>query len=86
MPGRLDDWSALLEHALLCSRTTDGMLRVALDAATDVVQLARVVAAEQECCSFFSFAITIDQRGIALEVGAPEGADEFVTALFDQPD
>jgi hypothetical protein len=43
---------------------------------------ARLAAAEQACCAFFAFAITIDQRGIALEVRAPAAAEEAVTAVF----
>jgi hypothetical protein len=45
-------------------------------------ELARLVAAEQACCAFLSFRITVDQRGVGLEVRAPAGADEIVTALF----
>jgi hypothetical protein len=47
-----------------------------------VGELARLVAAEQHCCAFISFAITVDQRGVALEVRAPDGADRIVTTLF----
>jgi len=32
--------------------------------------------------AFFSFAVTVDQRGVGLEVRAPDGADEIVTSLF----
>jgi len=85
MPGRLDDWRALLDHAVDRTRTSSGVLRVELDEHIDAAELARVVAAEQECCTFFAFAITIDQRGIALEVTAPPDAQAIVTALFGQP-
>ena len=34
---------------------------------------ARLVAAEQACCPFFSFALTVDARGVGLEVSAPGG-------------
>jgi hypothetical protein len=45
-------------------------------------EVARLVAAEQACCAFFAFAITVDDRGPALEVQAPDDATEIVTALF----
>jgi MerR family transcriptional regulator, copper efflux regulator len=85
MPDRLVDWQTVLDHARSRSPASDGTLRVELDDATDVGELARLVAAEQRCCAFFSFAITVDHRGIALQVGAPAGAEEIVAALFGQP-
>jgi hypothetical protein len=60
-------------------------LRVELDDALDLGELTRLVAAEQHCCAFFSFAITVDHRGIALQVGVPAGAEEIVASLFGQP-
>jgi len=44
--------------------------------------LTDLVAAEQQCCRFFGFAITIDERGLALEVRAPSEPQPIVTALF----
>lgn len=86
MPGRLEDWRTMLDHAVARTRTPTGTLRVEFDGVTDLVDLARLVAAEQQCCAFFSFAITVDGRGIALEVGAPDGAGDIVTSLFgDDP-
>jgi DNA-binding transcriptional MerR regulator len=85
MPDRLVDWQSVLDHARSRRAAPDGTLRVELDDAIDVGELARLVAAEQRCCAFFSFAITVDHRGIALQVGAPAGAEEIVAALFGQP-
>ena len=45
-------------------------------------ELIRLVAAEQDCCQFFQFAITVDTRGIALEVRAPEDARPIVESMF----
>jgi hypothetical protein len=44
--------------------------------------VARLTAAEQACCRFFTFAITVDERGIGLEVRAPDGAEDLVASLF----
>ena len=49
---------------------------------TAVGELAELAAAEQGCCGFFRFAITIDDRGIGLEVTAPPEAVELVRELF----
>lgn len=60
------------------------MSRLGLDLGpnTDVAELARLAAAEQGCCRFFSFALVIDTGGIALEVHAPPDAADVVIALF----
>ena len=44
--------------------------------------LVRLAHAEQGCCGFLAFTITIDHRGIALEVRAPAGAEDVVIAMF----
>ena len=64
------------------SLTADGRLRVEFDRTVDLPELSRLIAAEQQCCTFFSFTLTVDARGIALEVGAPEAAAEIVDAVF----
>jgi hypothetical protein len=82
MPGRLDDWQALLGKARSRSALDGGGRRVEFGADVAVEDLARLVVAEQSCCAFFAFAITVDQRGVGLEVSAPDGATEIVDALF----
>lgn len=49
---------------------------------TDLSELVRLAAAEQDCCRFLRFDISIDASGVALVVRAPAGAAEVVTALF----
>lgn len=85
MPGRLAEWQALLGRATSRSTTADGALRVELPDDIALDELARLVAAEQSCCAFFSFAITVDPRGIALEVRVPDGATDIVASLFGTP-
>ena len=47
-----------------------------------IAELMRLVAAEQDCCQFFRFAITVDTRGVALEVRAPDDALSIVESMF----
>jgi hypothetical protein len=47
--------------------------------------VARLAAAEQDCCRFFRFTLSIDAGGVALEVRAPSEATDVVTALFGAP-
>ena len=82
VPERLADWERLLGHAKARVATPDGGLRVEFDADIDIGDLARLVGAEQHCCQFFAFAITVDHRGTGLEVRAPEAAAGIVADLF----
>jgi MerR family transcriptional regulator, copper efflux regulator len=84
-PDRLAEWRALLSGARSRTGAVDGALRVEFADDVALGELTRLVVAEQRCCAFFSFAITVDRRGIALEVRVPEGATDAVTALFGPP-
>ena len=79
--GRLGEWQNLLQHAV-DRRPIDDGVRVEFDGAVPTGELMRLVAAEQDCCQFFRFAITVDTRGIALEVRAPPEARPIVEWLF----
>lgn len=87
---RVQEWSALLDgdgdRAGVTARTAvDGGVRLELGPGTDLAGITRLAAAEQDCCRFFRFTISIDARGVALEVRAPADAGEIVTALFGAP-
>ena len=80
MPDRLADWDAVKRHTKATIELGPASVRLEFDATVEVTDLARLVVAEQQCCAFFSFAITVDWRGLALEVSAPDEA--VVTSLF----
>ena len=82
MPDRMDDWQTVLAHVTRREQTSDRGLRLSLDAQVPLDELAHLAAAEQGCCAFFAFTITVDQRGTALEVRAPDDAADLVTAVF----
>lgn len=83
MPGRAEEWERLVGFVTDRRPLADGAgVRLLLDPAVPLDELAQLVAAEQGCCAFFAFAITVDDRGIALEVRAPDDAADLVTALF----
>ncbi len=84
MRGRLDNWRALLHHVVHREQIDDGV-RVTFGAATPLDELIGLTAAEQDCCQFFSFAITVDTRGVALEVRSPQEALDVVNTLFGVP-
>jgi DNA-binding transcriptional MerR regulator len=84
MGERLDRWGALL--AGVKSRDAiDGGVRLGFASDVSVAELAELTAAEQDCCRFFAFAVTVDGRGVGLEVRAPHDALPMVHALFGEP-
>ncbi|MDY7101190.1 MAG: MerR family transcriptional regulator [Actinomycetota bacterium] len=85
IPDRAADWGRFLDHVRHRSRTDDGGLRLELVPAAPIDELTRLVVAEQACCTFFAFTITVDHRGVALEVRTPSDAAELVDAVFGVP-
>ena len=57
-------------------------MRIELDDDVDLGDLGRLIGAEQDCCAFFRFTLTVDAGSTALEVRAPEQAAELITDLF----
>ena len=82
---RRAQWQAILDLAVARSSAPDGALRLEFGDGIALGELARQVEAEQACCAFFSFTMTLDGRGVALEVRAPERAADLVAALFGAP-
>ena len=81
MRGRLADWDDLLAH-VAHRAPLDGGVRCEFGASVPAERLMRLVAAEQDCCQFFQFAITVDTRGVALEVRAPIDARSILESMF----
>jgi DNA-binding transcriptional MerR regulator len=81
---RHGEWQLLLCHVIDREPIDDG-LRATFDSATPLDELMRLVTAEQDCCRFFRFAITVDTRGVALEVRSPADALPMLHSLFGVP-
>jgi MerR family copper efflux transcriptional regulator len=81
MPRRIADWQAALVHVER-REALDGGIRLIFGPRSDIAEVVRLARDENACCSFFSFAFSIDDRGTALEVRAPAGAGELVTSIF----
>lgn len=84
MKGRIADWQSLLAHVER-REPIEGGVRSVFIPSVPIADLMRLVAAEQDCCQFFRFAITVDTRGVALEVRAPDDALEIVESMFGTP-
>ena len=82
IPERIERWHTVLDANVGARvRTADGRLRLELRG-VDLAELMTLVEAEQQCCSFFAFVVTVDERGVALEIDAPDHAAEIVSAMF----
>jgi MerR family copper efflux transcriptional regulator len=84
VPGRVEDWAEVL-RSVTSRSSVDGGVRLGLDPDVPIGDLARLARAEQDCCRFFSFALTVDAHGVGLEVRAPDDALSIVHALFGAP-
>lgn len=78
---RLAEWRGLRERSTAIEPTADGA-RLTLDAAESVAAVADLVARESECCSFYTFTLTIDGPERHLDIGAGPGGEPAVLALI----
>jgi hypothetical protein len=62
--------------------TGDGVALLFAHDVTLTTEIARLAAAEFECCSFFRFAVVIDASGVRLEIGAPPEAQHLIAEVF----
>jgi DNA-binding transcriptional MerR regulator len=85
-PDRLREWQAVFDHIETRRVTPDGVtLRFPRDPAV-LAAVAAVAAKEVACCSFFTFALTIDAQSVWLSVAAPPDGVELVRELFGAAD
>jgi len=80
--GRIDDWRRIVARATSRAAIDGGVaLQFAADPET-AGELARLAAAEQQCCTFLDFRIHLAGPATLLEVRAPADARDVVTAMF----
>jgi hypothetical protein len=79
---RTGEWQALLAAATGREALPDG-LRLRFPASPSLAgALARLAAAEADCCRFFDFTLQLDGEALTLTVRAPEGAEAMLADLF----
>jgi DNA-binding transcriptional MerR regulator len=84
MEGRMADWRDALRDAT-AREPIEGGVSVHLPRSTPIARLASLIEAEQTCCQFFTFTLTIGIDAVTLDVTGPEGADEIGQALVGTP-
>jgi hypothetical protein len=78
---RLAEWRGLRDRSTAIEPLADGA-RLTLDAAESVAAVADLVARESECCSFYTFTLTIDGPARHLDITAGPGGEPAVFALI----
>jgi hypothetical protein len=82
MAERLGEWQTVLAQAIGRETIDDG---VAVTFDHDIARtatVARLLAAEYSCCSFASYHLIIDARGVRMEVRTPPEARDALAAVF----
>jgi DNA-binding transcriptional MerR regulator len=83
VPDRVADWQALLALATGRESLPDGGVSLTFAGDADLAtRVARLAAAEQQCCSFFTFTLHLTAGETRLDVEAPADAADVVAALF----
>ncbi len=85
-PLRAAEFSDLFAGAVLgAERPEAGLLRLRLRRDRHVAgQVAELAAAETECCSFFTFTLTVGAGSLLLDIAVPAGRTGILDALARQ--
>jgi DNA-binding transcriptional MerR regulator len=82
MRGRIGDWQTVMARGTSRSPIPGGSA-ITFDTDPDLLaDLARLVAEERSCCSFFDFTLSVTEDGTRFEVRAPEEAQDMLAAVF----
>ncbi|MBX9243818.1 MerR family transcriptional regulator [Actinotalea ferrariae] len=82
VPDRVSDWQTLVPRAT-SREPIPGGIALTFPASVDLAaEVARLAAAEQDCCSFFTFTVRLTTGQVRLEVQAPADAANVVAAMF----
>lgn len=85
-PLRAAEFSDLFRDAVTAAeRLEPGLLRLTLRRERQVAaQAAALAAAETECCSFFTFTLTVGSDSLLLDVTVPPARVSILDALAEQ--
>lgn len=81
--ARLAEWQEVLRD-VVARRAIPGGVRLGFGPQATVTEIGRLAAAEHGCCPFLSFAITVDERGVGLEVTAPPDGRALLHEVFGE--
>jgi DNA-binding transcriptional MerR regulator len=82
MTDRMGEWQQLLARANGAPTRVEGGVTLHFDDPNVAAEIGALAAAEESCCSFFTFDIRMSHQGTDLTVTAPPDALPLVDALF----
>lgn len=77
---RLAEWHATVDRAVR-REPIPGGIRVGFARDIDIAEISALMAAEQDCCQFFTFALTVHADEVTLDVTGPPDALPIVDSL-----
>jgi hypothetical protein len=77
---RLAQWEATVADAT-GRDAIDGGTRLSFGRDVDITGIAALVAAEQDCCRFFTFTLTVGVDSVLLDVRGPADAQPVIDSL-----
>lgn len=80
MQTRLDEWHTLLEKVR--RDPIPGGVRLQFPPPAPLAEIARLAGAEQACCAFFTFTITVHTQGVTVDVTAPADGQTMLDSVF----
>lgn len=80
MQARLHEWQTLLDGVIREAIPNGRRLR--FPATAPLPEITRLVQAEQGCCAFFTFTITVETTGITVDVTAPTDGQPMLDSIF----
>lgn len=83
---RIDEWQAVLARASRRDQSSGCVVAMFPHDPDLTAELARLAAAEHECCPFFEFTLAVTRAGVRFEVSAPGEARDLLTLVFGPPD
>jgi hypothetical protein len=82
MAERLGEWQTILVRATGRETIDEGVAVTFDHDIARTAELARLLAAEYSCCSFASYHLIIDGRGVRMEIRTPPEARDALAAVF----
>ena len=82
--GRIGQWRALAEGAT-GTVSVDGGARLIFDRWVDLAPITELLAAEQDCCRFFTFGLTITATEVLVDITGPAAAEPLIAILLGGP-
>jgi hypothetical protein len=80
MPQRVKDWREVNAEVSAREATATGV-RLVFARGVDVGRLASLAAAEQDCCTFLRFGLTLGLEDVTLEISGADDARAVIDAL-----